>query len=69
MVIFLTVHPKGEKNLYNLCDIRRYTWYNCSCRATTHEWWVTTTRGTVFQLIREVENVSHKLFMENYFSL
>src|SRR5215469_13994250 len=74
-VIFRQYIPKKHKRfgikIYKLCDSLGYT-YDMSVylgkqrqHATTQ---ITGTHGTVLQLIRRVEGLGHKIFMDNYFT-
>jgi hypothetical protein len=75
-VIFWQYIPKKHKRLgikiYKLCDSLGYT-YDTSVylgkkrqRATAQ---ITATHGTVLQVIRRVEGMGHKVFMDSYFTL
>ena len=74
-VIFRQYIPKKHKRfgikIYKLCDSLGYT-YDMSVylgkqkQHATNE--ITATHGTVLQLVRRVEGVGHKLYMDNYFS-
>jgi hypothetical protein len=73
-VIFRQYIPKKHKRfgikIYKLCDSLAYT-YDMSVylrkqwqHATSQ---ITATHGTVLQVIRRVEGLGHKVFMDNYF--
>jgi hypothetical protein len=74
-VVFRQYIPKKHKRfrirIYKLCDFVSYT-YDPSVyirkqrqRATAH---ITAMHGTVLQVIRRVEGLGHKTFMENDFT-
>ena len=74
-VIFRQYIPKKRKRfgikIYKLCDSLGYT-YDMSVylgkqrqNATAQ---ITATHGTVLQVIRRVEGLGHKIFMDNYFT-
>src|SRR5215469_3078438 len=74
-VIFRQYIPKKRKRfgikIYKLCDSLGYT-YDMSVylgkqrqHATTE---ITATHGTVLQVIRRVEGLGHKVFMDSYFT-
>jgi hypothetical protein len=69
-VVFRQYIPNKHKN-YNLCDSLDYT-YDMSVylgkerqNATAQ---ITATHETVLQVIRRVEGMGQKLFMDNYFT-
>ena len=74
-VIFRQYIPKKHKRfgikIYKLCDPLGYT-YDMSVylgkqrQHATAE--ITATHGTVLQVIRRVEELKHKVFMDNYFT-
>jgi hypothetical protein len=74
-VVFRQYIPKKHKRfgikIYKLCDSLGYT-YDMSVylgkqkQLATEQ--ITATHGIVLQLVRRVEGVGHKLFMDNYFS-
>ena len=60
-----------HQNLYKLGDSLGYT-YDMSVylgKQWQHATQITATHGTVLQLIRRVEGLGHKIFMDNYFTL
>jgi len=74
-VVFRQYIPKKHKRfgikIYKLCDSLGYT-YDMSVylgeqrqNATAQ---ITATHGTVLQVIRRVEELGHKIFMDNYFT-
>jgi hypothetical protein len=74
-VVFRQYIPKKHKRygikIYKLCDSLGYT-YDVSVylgkqrqHATTQ---ITPTHGRVLQVIRRVEGLGHKIFMDNYFT-
>ena len=74
-VVFQQYIPKKHKRfgikIYKLCDSLGYT-YDMSMylgkqrqHATAQ---ITATHGTVLQVIQRVEGLSHKIFMDNYFT-
>jgi hypothetical protein len=74
-VVFRQYIPKKHKRfgikIYKLCDSLGYT-YDMSVylgkqkQLATQK--ITATHGTVLKLVRRVEGVCHKLYMDNYFS-
>jgi len=74
-VVFRQYIPKKHKTfgikIYKLCDSLGYTYDRSvylgkQMRHATFQ--VTATHGTVPQVIRRVEGLSHKVFMDNYFT-
>jgi len=74
-VIFQQYIPKKRKRfgikIYKLCDSLGYT-YDISVYLGKHRQHataeITATHGTVLQVIRRVERLGHKVFMDNYFT-
>ena len=75
-VVFRQYIPKKHKRfgikIYKLCDSLGYT-YDMSAylgkqrlHATAQ---ITATHGTVLQVIRRVDGLCHKIFMDSYFTL
>lgn len=57
--------------MYKLCDSFGYTCYMTIYLGKQNQQAhgdVSATHGTVLQLVRRVEGVGHKLFMDSYFS-
>ena len=74
-MIFWQYIPKKRKRfgikIYKLCDSVGYT-YDMSVYLGKHRQHataeITATHGTVLQVIRRVEGLGHKVFMDNYFT-
>ena len=74
-VIFLQYIPKKHKRfgikIYKLCDSLGYT-YDMSVYLGKQRQHVTAqitaTHRTVLQVVRRVEGLGHKIFMDNYFT-
>ena len=74
-VVFRQYIPKKHKRfgikIYKLCDSLGYT-YDMSVYLGKQKQYataeITATHGTVLQLIRRVEGLGHKIFMDNYFT-
>jgi hypothetical protein len=74
-VVFRQYIPKKRKRfgikIYKLCDSTGYTYDMKPYLGKQRQGatgGVTATHGTVLHLVRRVEGVGHKLYMDNYFS-
>jgi hypothetical protein len=66
-----TKHKRFGIKVYKLCDCLGYTYDKSMClgkqrQHATAE--IIATHGTVLQVIRRVEGMGHKIFVDNYFT-
>ena len=71
MAVYSKKHKRFGIKIYKLCGSLGYT-YDMSMylgKQRQHDTaQITATHGTVLQVIRRVEGLGHKIFMDNYFT-